>query len=161
MELVPWQADLHDLWNYYERGGPISLPLVPGAGRLPRNFLVALSAAVAATAGFAAWLGWQVGGSTLVLYVSDAGTVLTPLIASVACFRAGLRHEKRLRTFWWLLAAACGSWMLGEMIWTGYDLAGGGGPPIPSWADVGYLLFIPLAVGALLCHPGLRASGTR
>ena len=111
-------------------------PPLPHAARLPRNFLVALGAAVAATAGFAAWLGWQVGGKTLVLYVSDAGQVLTPLIASVACFRAGLRHEKRLRTFWWLLGAACGSWMLGEMIWTGYDLTSAGGPPIPSWADV-------------------------
>jgi len=51
--------------------------------------------------------------------------------------------------------------MVGEVIWTAYDLAGSGGPPIPSWADVGYLTFIPLAVGALLCHPGLRGSGVQ
>jgi hypothetical protein len=52
--------------------------------------------------------------------------------------------------------------MLGEVIWTAYDLSGSGGPPVPSWADVGYLTFIPLAVGALLWHPGLRGgSGVR
>jgi hypothetical protein len=51
--------------------------------------------------------------------------------------------------------------MLGEMIWTAYDLTGAGGPPIPSWADVGYLTFIPLAVAGLLSHPGLRGSGGR
>ena len=128
---------------------------------LPRHFLLACGAAVLATGAFAAWMWWRIGGETSVLYFSDAGTVLAPLIASVACVRAGLRHEERLRVSWWLLGAACAAWMLGEMIWTGYDLAGSGGPPSPSWADLGYLLFIPLAVGALLCHPGLHGSGVR
>jgi hypothetical protein len=126
---------------------------------LPRAFLVAFGAAVLATGAFAAWLGWQIGGEKSVRYVSDAGTVLASLVASVACIRAGMRHEVRDRLFWWLLGAGCGAWMLGEVIWTAYDLAGTGGPPIPSWADLGYLTFIPLAVGALLSHPGLRGSG--
>jgi len=128
---------------------------------LARHFLLALGAAVLATAVFAAWLGWQIGGPTLVLYVSDAGTVSASLIASVVCFRAGMQHEEWRRVSWWLLAAACAAWMVGEVIWSAYDLAGSGGPPIPSWADVGYLAFIPLAVGALLSHPGLRGSGVR
>ena len=139
----------------------MSSPSSPQAQPLPRHFLLAFGATVLATGVFAAWLGWRIGGDTSVLYFSDAGTVLTPLIASVACVRAGMRHEKWLRVFWWLLGAACGAWMLGEVIWTAYDLAGSGGPPIPSWADVGYLTFIPLAVGALLCHPGLHGSGVR
>jgi hypothetical protein len=116
---------------------------------------------VAATGVLAAWLGWRIGGDTLALDISDAATVSASLIASVACFRAGRRHQERRRVSWWLLAAACGAWMLGEVIWTAYDLAGSGGPPIPSWADVGYLTFIPLAVGALLWHPGLRSSRMR
>ncbi len=134
-------------------------PPSPHAEPLPRHFLPALGAAVLATGVFAAWMGWHVGGEKSVLYVSDAGTVLAPLLASAACLRAGMRHAGRRRVFWWLLAAACGAWMLGEMVWTGYDLAGTGGPPTPSWADVGYLTFIPLAVAALLRHPGLRSSG--
>ena len=124
-----------------------------------RRLFPAFGAAALATAGFAAWLGWKVGGPKSVLYFSDAGTVLTPFLATVACLRAGRRHEGRLRVFWRLLAAACASWMLGEVIWTGYDLGGAGGPPVPSVADLGYLAFIPLAVAALLSHPGLRGSG--
>jgi hypothetical protein len=139
----------------------MSSPPSPQAQPPPRHFLLAFGAAVLATGVFAAGLGWHIGGETSVLYVSDAGTVLAPLLASVACFRAGMRQEERRRVFWWLLAAACGAWMLGEVIWTAYDLAGSGGPPIPSWADVGYLTFIPLAVGALLCHPGLQGSGVQ
>ena len=114
-----------------------------------------------ATVVFAAWLGWQVGGPKTVLYFSDAGTVFTSLLASVACFLASRRYQGRHRVFWGLLSAACGAWMLGEMVWTGYDLAGTGGPPVPSVADIGYLLFIPLAVGALLVHPGMRGSGVQ
>jgi hypothetical protein len=87
--------------------------------------------------------------------------VSASLIASLVCFRAGTHHPGRRRLSWWLLAAACGAWMLGEVIWTAYDVAGGEGPPIPSWADVGYLSFIPLAVAALLYHPGLRGTGMR
>lgn len=142
-------------------GSVMSSPPPSRSPTLPRQFLLACGAAVLATAGFAAWLAWQIGGEKTVLYVSDTGTVLTPLIAGVACIRAGKRHEGRSRLFWRLLAAACISWMLGEMIWTAYDFSGAGGPPIPSAADVGYLAFIPLSIAALLRHPGLRSRGTR
>lgn len=127
----------------------------------PRRFLRAFGVAVAATGAFAVWLGWRLGGERSVLFVSDLGTVLASLTASVACLRAGMRHEAPRRRVWWLLSAACTAWMFGEVIWTAYDFAGTGGPPVPSWADVGYLAFIPLAVGALLCHPGLRGSKTQ
>ena len=139
----------------------MSSPPSPQTQPLPRNFLRAFGAAVLATVVFAAWLGWRIGGDQTVLYFSDAGTVLAPLLACLACIQAGRRHEARLRLFWWLLGAACGAWMLGEMVWTGYDLAGTGGPPTPSVADIGYLTFIPLAISALLCHPGLHGSGVR
>jgi hypothetical protein len=139
----------------------MSSPPSPETQPLPRHFLLAVGAAVVATGVLAAWLGWGIGGDTLALYVSDAGTVSASLVASVACFRAGRQHQERRRVSWWLLAAACGAWMLGEVIWTAYDLSGSEGPPIPSWADAGYLTFIPLAVGALLWHPGLRSSRVR
>jgi hypothetical protein len=133
---------------------------LPRAGSPRRHLSLAFGAAALTTGLYAAWLGWQVGGKTTVLYMSDAGTVLASLVASLTCFLAGRRHDARLRAFWWLLAAACGAWMLGEVIWSAYDLAGTE-PPIPSLADLGYLAFIPLAVGALLCHPEIRGGGTR
>jgi len=130
-------------------------------GQPPQGrFLPAFGAALLATGVFAAWIGWHVGGETSVLYVSDGGQVLAALVATLTCLLTGLRHRER-RVYWWLLAGSCGAWMSGQVIWTTYDLAGSGGPPIPSWADVGFLTFIPLAVGALLCHPAIRGSGTR
>jgi hypothetical protein len=126
----------------------------------PRHFRFAWVTAVLATGAFATWLAWQVGGRTSVLYVSDVGQALAALAATATCFHIGVRRRER-RVFWWLLAGSCCAWMSGQVVWTVYDLASPAGPPIPSWADVGYLAFIPLAVGALLCHPGLRGTGMR
>jgi two-component system sensor histidine kinase/response regulator len=132
----------------------------PPAQPSRRRFLLALGTALLATGAFAVWLGWRVGGDTSVRCVSDVGQVLAALVATVTCRYIGNRHKEQ-RVFWWLLAGSCGAWMSGQLIWTAYDLAGSAGPPVPSWADVGYLAFIPLAVGALLCHPGIRGSGMR
>ena len=60
-----------------------------------------------------------------------------------------------------LLALASGAWTLGESIWAVYDLVLREEVPVPSWADVGYLSGIPLAVAALLAHPALRGTGVR
>jgi len=126
-----------------------------------QRFLKAVAIAVFATAVFAAWVGWGIGGETPVLYVDDLATVLAALTATVLCLHAGMRHAGELRRFWWLLAAACGAWTLGEMIWGVYDLVLRESVPVPSWADVGYLTGIPLAVIALVCHPAMRGGGTQ
>jgi len=125
-----------------------------------QRFRKAAGIAVLASGAFAAWVGWGIGGEMSVLYVDDLATVLAALTATVLCLRAGALHARELRLFWWLLAAACGAWTLGEMIWAVYDLALRESVPVPSWADVGYLTGVPLAVLALVCHPALRGSGT-
>jgi hypothetical protein len=126
-----------------------------------RRFLPALGTAVLATAIFAAWLAWRVGGEQTMLYVDDLGTVAAALGASVICLDAGMRHAGALRRFWCLLAAACAAWTLGEAIWAVYDLVLGVEVPVPSWADLGYLSAIPLAVAALLSHPTMAGGGAR
>jgi hypothetical protein len=138
----------------------VSASASPEARPSRRRFLLALGSAALAAGGFAAWLGWRVGGETSVRCVSDVGQALAAMAATVTCIHIGVRHKER-RGFWWLLAGSCGAWMSGQWIWTAYDLASSEGPPVPSWADVGYLAFIPLAVAALLCHPGIRGSGMR
>jgi hypothetical protein len=50
---------------------------------------------------------------------------------------------------------------MGEGTWAVYDLIIGEPVPVPSWADVGYLGGIPLAVMALVCHPALRGTRTQ
>ncbi|MGH2917010.1 MAG: hypothetical protein ACRDLS_00180 [Solirubrobacteraceae bacterium] len=122
---------------------------------------MSLGIVVLATGVMAGWLGWSVGGAQTTLYVDDVGTVLAALAASLLCCSAGHRQVGALRRFWWLLAAACAAWMLGEVIWAIYDLVLRDAVGVPSWADVGYLSAIPLAVAALLSHPAMAGSAAR
>jgi hypothetical protein len=117
--------------------------------------------ALAAGGAFALWIGLRIGGTRCVLIVDDIGTALAALAATALCARAAIRQGGRLRLTWWLLAAACGCWALAEITWAVYDLVLDRAVPVPSWADVGYLGAIPLAVGALWCHPALHATQTR
>jgi hypothetical protein len=125
-----------------------------------QGFIKATGIAAFAAGLFAALVGWGIGGETSVLYGDDLGTALAAVIATVLCLRAGIRHAGKMRRFWWLLAAACGAWTLGEMTWAVYDLVLREPVPVPSWADIGYLTGIPLAVVALVCHPAMRGGGT-
>jgi len=131
--------------------------------RGPRTsrLVVDLAVAVAAVGAFALWIGLRIGGTRCVLIVDDIGTAAAALAATALCARAAIRQGGRLRLTWWLLAAACGCWALAEITWAVYDLVLGQAVPVPSWADVGYLGAIPLAVGALWCHPALHGTQTR
>jgi len=126
-----------------------------------RRLLAAIGVAAFLTVLFSTWLATGIGGEPAVRYVNSLGTALAALAATALCARAGVRQAGRLRLFWWMLAAACGAWTLGEAMWAVYDLVLETEVPVPSWADVGYLTAIPLAVGALLCHPAMRGSGAR
>jgi hypothetical protein len=111
---------------------------------------------------FAAVIGLDIGGAEAVLWFDY---VLTPLAAGLACalcWRAGARHEGRVRLFWSLLACAAAAWTLGESIW-GYDvlILGVTAMPVPSWADAGYLTAVPLTVAALAVHPATTATTVR
>jgi hypothetical protein len=130
-------------------------------GDAHRRFLRGLGAAALATGLFAAWLGWGIGGESSVRYFSDLATPLAAFTAAAFCLRAGRRDAGGLRRFWWLLAGAAGAWTIAEVIWGVYDLVLVEEVPVPSWADVGYLGGIPLAVGALLSHPALRGGGVQ
>jgi hypothetical protein len=123
-------------------------------------FLKGLGVAVVLTALFAVWIGVGVGGDTSVRYVSDLATLAAAAAATVLCARAGIQTQGRLRVFWWLMAAASGAWMMGELVWGLYDLVLRGEVPVPSWADAGYLSAIPLAAAALLSHPATHRTGT-
>jgi hypothetical protein len=125
------------------------------------SFFAALAVVALITGVIAVWLAVGVGGQMATLYADDLGTVAAVVAATILCLRAGLRLEGPMRRFWWLLAAACGAWALGEVIWAVYDLILHQDVPVPSWADIGYLTAIPLAVAALLFHPALHGRGVR
>ena len=126
-----------------------------------RRFFEAAGVVVLATGVFAAWIGLRVGGAQVTLWVDDGVTPLAALIACVLCFCARARHGGRMRLFWSLLGCAMAFWTIAEIIWGYYALILKVPVPVPSWADVGYLSAIPLAVAALVVHPATRGGGTR
>jgi hypothetical protein len=126
-----------------------------------RRLLGAVGAVVLATCVVAVWIGLRVGGARATLWVDDGVTPLAALTACVLCFRARAREGGRMRLFWLLLGLATASWTLAEVMWGYYALILNVEVPSPSWADIGYLAAIPLAVAALVVHPATRGSGTR
>ncbi len=115
--------------------------------------------ALSITLVFFFWLVLHVGGDNGVRYFDDLVTALAALSACVACLSAARRQNGPERRFWVLLGLALAAWTFAEVIWGVYDLILRVAVPVPSWADVGYLGAIPLAATALLCHPGMRATG--
>jgi hypothetical protein len=119
------------------------------------------AAVVLVTGVVGACIGLRIGGGRVTLWVDDGVTPLAALIACVLCFRASARHSGRMRLFWLLLAGATGLWTLAEVIWGYYALILSVEVPAVSWADVGYLSAIPVAVAALVVHPATGGGGTR
>src|SRR5690348_3727311 len=68
---------------------------------------------------------------------------------------AGWRTFGRVRWFWWLLAASTLSWLAGEIAWAVIDYLTPGLPPIPSVADVGYVLQYVIALPVVLIGLGV------
>ncbi len=97
--------------------------------------------------------------------VSNVIFCLVPLAAAGMCFLAArAQDDRRQRRAWWLLGASGVSWGLGQVAWSVYENILHQANPFPGLADVGYLLFFPLAGGALLVfleHPVGAAARTR
>jgi hypothetical protein len=126
-----------------------------------RHFVTAAFATALAASLFAAWVGLDIGGTTATLWFDDVATPLAALLACVLCVRARSRQPAEMRLFWTLLALATASWTAAEIIWGYYALILNVAVPEPSWADVGYLGAIPLAVAALVAHPATHGTGAR
>jgi hypothetical protein len=80
-----------------------------------------------------------------------ASLIYVPLAALAAHSARG-----RLRAAWLMLTASFAAWALAEILWTYYAHVVGE-VPYPSWADVFYMLYVPLMGAALLLFPGTRS----
>jgi len=125
-----------------------------------RRVLLFATVAMLATGFLATWIGLQIGGAETALWVDDVATPLAALTACVLCFRASARQTGRMRAFWILFGCATACWTLAELVWGVYALILSEEVPVPSWADLGYLSAIPLAVAALVVHPAMTDNRT-
>jgi hypothetical protein len=117
-----------------------------------RRFVVWSVLAGLTTLVFLLWIVFGIGGARVTDAVDDIGELVAALAAAVLCSVAALRTSSR-RSCWVLLGASSFAWAAGEAAWTYYDLIRGVQVPFPSFADLGFLTAVPLAVAGLLLFP--------
>lgn len=110
---------------------------------------------------FAAWVTATIGGPTATRNFDDGATFVVAALAAATCLLAARRNAGRYRAFWLLLGIAAALWAFGEGAWGFYDIVLGREVPVPSYADIGYLGAIPVALVALLVHPASSDGGQR
>src|SRR5256885_11032342 len=109
---------------------------------------------------FAAWLQFQWGGGAVTQRFDNLGETLAALIAAAVCGLAAWRHQGRTRIAWILIGASALSWGLGQAIWSYDELILGQQTPFPSFADLGFLGAVPLAVAGVLFFPWVPSRAT-
>src|SRR3989441_6802551 len=109
---------------------------------------------------FAAWLQFQWGGGVVTQRFDNLGETLAAFIAAAVCVIAAWRHQQRTRIAWALIGASALSWGVGQAIWSYYELVKGQQTPFPSFADLGFLGAVPLAVAGVLCFPWVPSRAT-
>jgi signal transduction histidine kinase/ActR/RegA family two-component response regulator len=101
---------------------------------------------------FALFVTFSIGGARTTVWFDDVATAAAASGASVLCFVAA-RRDGAHRPFWIVLGFAVLCWAAGEIVWGTYELILNQDVPNASWADVGYLAGIPLAVAAMALYP--------
>jgi len=109
--------------------------------------------ALLAVATFGVVVFYQVGGEHGAGVVEDVAPALTALIAAAIAGFTGWRSVGRRRLAWSLVGASAFSWGLGAAVTATYELALNRTPPVPSIADVAYLVAYPLAVAGVMSLP--------
>jgi PAS domain S-box-containing protein len=127
-----------------------SIPLVIGFGfRGWRAFTIAAAAAAVLSLAFIAWTVFHIGGDQATIAVDDIGEAVAAMIAAASCGLAAFRASNRTRLAWAFFAASAGSWGIGEVVWSVYEVGLRVRVPFPSAADAGFLLAIPFAVAGV------------
>src|SRR5256714_5865627 len=125
-----------------------------------RRFLTVLIGWAGFSLFFAAWLQFQWGGGAVTQRFDNLGETLAALMAAAVCGIAAWRHRQRTRIAWVLIGASALSWGLGQAIWSYYELVIGQQTPFPSFADLGFLGAVPLAVAGVLFFPWVPSRAT-
>ncbi|MCW2966267.1 MAG: diguanylate cyclase and metal dependent phosphohydrolase [Solirubrobacteraceae bacterium] len=128
-----------------------------GFATMPRAVRWALVVLGVWTAGYAihSWLpSHPLDGSILGKYASDA----VQMAAAVLVGLRALKVSGRERRAWLLMSAGMVVWTLGDLYWA-IVLADMKTIPVPSPADVGYLLFVPLTFAGIVLLARARMTG--
>jgi diguanylate cyclase len=127
----------------------------------PRRRWLPLVPATVAAAGMWLWLllGW--GGPTVTRWADDIGCGVFSAVAAASMLSTARRQPPSMRRTWLMVGIGCVLWTLGEVAWCIYDLTDPGSVPIPSVADVGFLLLPVFGVVGLWQLPSQRETPIR
>ena len=107
---------------------------------------------IATAVTFVTWAGLILAGLPTdrgAVILSNIGQCTAPALAALGCYLASRRAiTDRQALGWKLLGASAMAWSLGQVVWTYYEVSGAAAP-FPSFADIGYLLAVPLALAAV------------
>lgn len=98
-------------------------------------------------AGFAASIGVFLGAHNLGLdritatTLNDVGWWLACLIATLLCWNTSRHLVGRERVAWRMLAFACTAWLIGQTVWTYYEVALEKLPSFPHWMQFFFSLY--------------------
>ncbi|HSO94171.1 MAG TPA: EAL domain-containing protein, partial [Candidatus Dormibacteraeota bacterium] len=118
-----------------------------------RRLLIALGAWALVTLVVAAWLVFDWAGVKHTQQMDDIVEFVSAFAGAGACAYAAWRLSGRSRIAWTLIGASAFCWGAGEVVWSYYELLKGQQIPFPSFADLGYLGAVPLAIAGVLCFP--------
>jgi diguanylate cyclase (GGDEF)-like protein len=117
----------------------------------------ALTMACLATGLYGVALFGLEAGSELQRTLADLGMVGAGLAAGGCALVAAHRQRlARARWSWLLMGLGLLGYALGDAYWAWAELIDGQAPTVPSWADLGYLAMVPLALVGILLRPVLR-----
>ena len=97
-----------------------------------------------------------VGGATLSCVCNDWIYQAIEFVALLVC-ATRVVHRREQRVAWTLMTIALALWSLGDLIWSVW-LEQMANPPVPSVADLAYLLMYPVMYGALMMLIRSRSS---
>ncbi len=108
--------------------------------------------AAAATLLFTLVLSAHGGDGEPWIAFDDIGESITPFVAALLCGLTARKTTGRERVSWAMIGVGAGSWGIGQVIWTVFEVGLGREPVSPSVCDIGFLLSPPLIIaGLLLC----------
>src|SRR5438309_10651034 len=125
-----------------------------------RRLLIVLAGWAGFSLFFAAWLLFSWDGPDTTVRFDDIGEFVIAFIAAAGCAYTAIRHRARTRLAWTLLAASAFAWGAGQVVWSYFELLKGQVAPFPSFADLGYLSAMPLAIAGVLSFPSAPSKVT-
>jgi diguanylate cyclase len=126
-----------------------------------KRWWTAAGACTLTTALFALVLVFNPFGLTATVWLDDIGEGVAAALGAVACGWAASRSQGRVRASWTLLCLASGSWAVGEGVWCWYQLARNIEVPFPSFADLFFLLTVPLLCSGVVLLASESGAVTR